>query len=272
MHAVHILHQSGQLLEQCGSSGENPSQYGLPCHHAMHSFLQQNNNIPNSLIHPHWFLDPVNADPVHQNHDPTVSTFTGAADHYLFAAGEVLLSKAFLDTEAFCAQLSSEQAEQFANRYHSMAENLWTSFNSVKHTSAKVQFAPLPKPSKRLVELQKKAHGRAMARLPTAAEYAEIESRKRKRALTLANNIPHTAPSSSAPPRLEVDFQGLETQYIDQLEALWYTKTQTCHSTKQQGRVELDAGPDVDVDADVVPEDSLLSWHDEFDSQATVLL
>jgi hypothetical protein len=40
-----------------------------------------------------------------------------------------------------------------------------------------------------------------------------------------------------APPQLEVDSQEPETQYIDQLETLWYTEAQASHTTKQQVRV-----------------------------------
>jgi hypothetical protein len=130
-------------------------------------------------------------------------------NHYLSGAGKILRSKKVLAVERFRAGLPTDHAEAYALHFAQVTEDLEREFvgigsgsgviNNKDKSLAIIAFAPKPKETKRAEELRKKQHGRAMAHLPSAHELAEIEARKRKRALTMGELT-----SSTAPARLEV--------------------------------------------------------------------
>ncbi|KAF8538771.1 hypothetical protein BDD12DRAFT_884197 [Trichophaea hybrida] len=106
-----------------------------------------------------------------------------------------------LHTETFRSNLPLDEAEQFAVRFQGLAQDLRTEYTPFPATTATtIAFPPPPKLTKHAEDLRRKDHGRAMQRLPTVAELADIEVRKRKRTLTQSE----VAPPSSPLARLEV--------------------------------------------------------------------
>ncbi|KAF8242741.1 hypothetical protein K440DRAFT_638550 [Wilcoxina mikolae CBS 423.85] len=210
MHAAQQLVESGNLSqldfpERCPTDSYCATRIclGLPCRHQFQTCIIRQCAIPYHLIHPRWFLDPRVADEEHPRFRSV------SPNHYLSGAGEIHLSKKVLAVEQFRAGLPTDHAEAYALRFAQVTEDLEREFvgigsgsgviNSDDKSLAIIAFASKPKETKRAEELRKKQHGRAMARLLSAHELAEIEARKRKRALTLGE-----LPSSTAPARLEV--------------------------------------------------------------------
>lgn len=203
MHAAQSLYANGilntligDMNTPCRNLCRNPTSFGLPCRHTLQILVSENKSVPRTLIHPRWFIDPSDATPDHDLEGE--HTFF---EHYLVGGGEVLLSAELLHTEIFRSSLPLDEAEQFAVRYQGLAQDLRTEYTPLPATTATtIAFPPPPKLTKHAEDLRRKAHGRAMQRLPTVAELADIEVRKRKHTLT-HSEVP---PSSSAPARLHV--------------------------------------------------------------------
>jgi len=289
---------------ECPQLCKNSIEYGLPCQHIIQPFIAQRRSLPRSLIHPRWFINPTDADSSHP------SFRDAEEEHYLTQAGEILLATEIFNTEQFQVQLPSDQAEQFATRFQGLVSDLRTEFQTPSN-SAVTTFVPPPKKNKHAEELKRRAHGRAMARLPTSAELAEIEVRKRKRAMSA---IVHSALPSTAPARLQ--FSGRSTKRVvtghssseeickeqsfqsvtQDLELPWIgsgsgiasetqnTSIDLCELDTQEGiwidnyasgrvgGIVMGEGTQMQDRAEGSNEESQLSWHDGLDTQATVLL
>ncbi|KAA8905884.1 hypothetical protein FN846DRAFT_907242 [Sphaerosporella brunnea] len=166
----------------------------------MQPFVNENRSVPRSFIHPRWFISPADADPSHPGYQ---NTYT---EHYLFGAGEKLLAEKLLEAEKLRNSLPPDRAEEFAVRFSGMAQELNSEFTET--APAAVTFPPPPKMSKHMEDLKRRRHGRAQARLPTGAELADIELRKRTRKVTataasLQLPRPRLPPPSSAPARIK---------------------------------------------------------------------
>jgi hypothetical protein len=214
MHAARIRHDEDQPIEivagqplACPHRCLNTVAYGLPCRHTMQPFVAENRSVPRSLIHPRWFINPTDADPSHQSYQDTYT------EHYLFGAGEKLLAEKLLEAETLRNSLPADRAEEFAVRFSGMVQELSSEFTATATTTATtttpaaITFPPPPKMSKHMEELRRRRHGRAQARLPTGAELADIELRKRTRKVTataasLQLPRPRPPPTSSAPARI----------------------------------------------------------------------
>jgi predicted DNA-binding protein YlxM (UPF0122 family) len=165
----------------CPSTCQNPLRYSLPCRHLMHQFAYRKEPLPYILIHPRWFINPTNAYISLSTAVQTPESIPPA--HYLQGAGEIHLAGQAMAAEVFRSQLPPDQAEQYVLRIGAVVSSVQEEFNPDQQL---VAVFPTPPPlSKRAEELKRKSHKKASIRLPTAAERAEIDVRKRKRAETM---------------------------------------------------------------------------------------
>ncbi|KAF8535716.1 hypothetical protein BDD12DRAFT_892010 [Trichophaea hybrida] len=209
----------------------------------MQLLVSQQLPVPQNMIPTQWFITP----PENSFEDLAENPTTKHNQHYVFAAGEVLLNTDIADTENFRAALPVHRAEVLTLKFQELAQELHSDFTSDKDPLAAsstipVSFVPLSNLTKRAEELRKRAHGQAMAHLPTIAERVEIEAQKRKRGLSINTRYLENTPMSSVPAilnsgsllraetpgcRLEMRYRTgklvqQETQDLNEMEVVWF--------------------------------------------------
>ncbi|KAF8531440.1 hypothetical protein BDD12DRAFT_883255 [Trichophaea hybrida] len=172
----------------------HPLRASMPAHNNI--LVSDNKSVPRKRIHPRWFIDPSDATPDHDSHGE--HTFF---EQYLVSGGKVLLSAELLHTETFRPNLPLDEAEQFTVRFQCLAQDLCSEYPPLPATTATtIAFPTPPKLTKYAEDLRRKAHGRAMPRLPAVAELGDVEVWKMIRTLTQSQ----VAPPSLAPAQLQI--------------------------------------------------------------------
>jgi len=204
----------------CTVGCESTLAFSLPCRHLFQYLIINDILLPLSLIHPQWHAqDPNTLSPAAV---ATSSSLTSSGSHYLCGAGESLLTGEMLDAEVFCGTLSGDQAEQFAQSYKRLGDELRTQFQDTRTQLAEksVEFIS-PRQfalSTRAAEFRRKNHKRIGDCIPTTAEAAESSARraaKRSRSASRTNTTSSQAKSLAPTPTASLSKLGSRVMVID---------------------------------------------------------